>query len=106
MHYLRSKFSYQGHRIRPDPYNRMVNPQVSIPLLSHSFFGVNHPRDLALKGFVRLKFRLQSGGKGNQVVTYCAGFCYGILKRDVGNFCAAKHNKAAELTLVHQINSS
>lgn len=106
MHYLRSKSGYQGHRIRSDPRDRMVNPQVSISPLSHSFFGVNHPRYLALQGVLQLKFGLQSGGEGNQVVTYGAGFCYGILKRNVGNLSAAKHNKPAELSLVHQIDRS
>ena len=106
MHYLRSKSGYQGHRIRSDPRDRMVNPQVLVSPLSYSFLEVNHPCDLALKDVTRLKFRLQSGGEGNQVVTYCAGFCYGILKWNVGNLCAAKHNKPAKLTLVHQIDGS
>lgn len=56
--------------------------------------------------YVWLKFRLQSSGKGNQVVTYGAGFCDGIFERDVGNLCAPKHDETAEVSLVHQIDCS
>jgi hypothetical protein len=43
-------------------------------------------------GATRLKFRLQTGGEGNQVVTYGSRFCDRVLERNVGNLRAAKHH--------------
>ncbi len=106
MHYLRHARGYQGHRIGSDPHNRIVHPALCVSSISFSFISINCGNRLRPHGPFWLQFRLQTSGEGNQVVTYGAGFCDRILERDVGNLCAAKHDKTAKLARVHQIDCS
>src|ERR1700689_38003 len=99
MHYLRHARGSKGHRIGSDPPNRIFHPSLCVSAISFSFISINCGNPLRPCRPFWLQFRLQTGGEGNQVVTYGASFCDRILEWNVGNLCAAKHDKTAELAL-------